>query len=511
MKKTLFGLIYMSSYKIQLNIVDLKDLTVIEQLDSPSFLQADSKSQVFEQDMDKICDAIEGFKEKLAEYQIKDFKFYGNEQLIDEMSASFIADQIKVRTGWKIEWLNGGQIVYAKVLSGMKSQAEVNDDGKDHATYLLSLGSAMINLSLFKNNKFESSWSLALGPREIQEINEITNETPNDPIYVINDYLGAKIGHLARQIKDNSRAAVIIQHADALNNTYLKKENSANQITHEEFQHFYDQLIQMSLNDIMQNYDLEPAVAEHVIPNAISIKQFLSLLNIGTIYITDMSVVTGLLMLEKRGKDTDIMMTSAQNMARRYLVDLHHANAVRKFALHIFDRLRKVHLLPKSARELLGWAATVDDIGSFVNQARRYEQSADFIEANELIGMSDRENEIVSEICRYQTIDEGDGSAPNIGGHHYRHLNPDVQLTVAKLSAILRIATALDASHKQKIKKIVISLKKNNELVIRAKTNADITLERWSFNKRVKLFEDVFGIKVVLKQEGMNRQWVVHF
>ena len=233
MKKTLFGLIYMSSYKIQLNIVDLKDLTVIEQLDSPSFLQADSKSQVFEQDMDKICDAIEGFKEKLAEYQIKDFKFYGNEQLIDEMSASFIADQIKVRTGWKIEWLNGGQIVYAKVLSGMKSQAEVNDDGKDHATYLLSLGSAMINLSLFKNNKVESSWSLALGPREIQEINEITNETPNDPIYVINDYLGAKIGHLARQIKNNSRAAVIIQHADALNNTYLKKENSANQITHE--------------------------------------------------------------------------------------------------------------------------------------------------------------------------------------------------------------------------------------------------------------------------------------
>ncbi len=505
MSKTLFGMIYMSSYKIQLNIVDLKDLTVIEKLDSPSFLQADSKSQVFEQDMDKICDAIEGFKEKMAEYRIKNFKFYGNEQLIDEMSANFIADQIKVRTGLTIEWLNSGQIVYAKVLSGMKSQAEVNDDGKDHATYLLSLGSAMINLSLFKNNKFESTWSLALGPREIQELQEITSETPNDPIYVINDYLGAKIGHLARQIKNNSRAAVIIQHADALNRTYLKKENSANQITREEYDKYYNQLIQMSLNDIMQNFDLEPAVAEHAIPNAIAIKQFLSLLNIGSIYITDMSVVTGLLMMEKNGKDMDIVMTSAQNMARRYLVDMHHATAVRKFALHIFDRLRKVHLLPKSARYLLAWAATVDDIGSFVNQSRRYEQSAEFLDANKLIGLSDRENEIVREICRYQTIDE-DRSAPNIGGHHYRHLDPDIQLSVAKLSAILRIATALDASHKQKIKQIVISLKKNNELIIRARTNADITLERWSFKKRVKLFEDVFGIKVVLKQEGMNRQ-----
>ena len=58
----------------------------------------------------------------------------------------------------------------------------------------------------------------------------------------------------------------------------------------------------------------------------------------------------------------------------------------------------------------------------------------------------------------------------------------------------------------KKIKKIVISLKKDKQLIVRAKTNADITLERWSFNKRAQLFQDVFGIKVSLKQEGMNRR-----
>ena len=46
MRNKLFGLIYMSSYKIQLNIVNLKDLTIIEKIDSPSFAQADSKSEV---------------------------------------------------------------------------------------------------------------------------------------------------------------------------------------------------------------------------------------------------------------------------------------------------------------------------------------------------------------------------------------------------------------------------------------------------------------------------------
>lgn len=67
MRNKLFGLIYMSSYKIQLNIVNLKDLTIIEKIDSPSFAQADSKSEVFENDMEKICIAIDGFKQKLKE------------------------------------------------------------------------------------------------------------------------------------------------------------------------------------------------------------------------------------------------------------------------------------------------------------------------------------------------------------------------------------------------------------------------------------------------------------
>lgn len=513
MKNRLFGLIYMSSYKIQLNIVDLKDLSIVEKLDSPSFVQADNKGEVFEQDMDKICIAIEGFKDKLAEYHIKDFKFYGNRQLIDELSASYIADQIKVRTTLKIEWLNSGQIVYAKVLSGIRSLVEERmERSKKAPTYLLSLGSATINLSYFEKDKFVSSWGMPLGPREIQEIKQISNETPNSPIDVTTDYIDSRIDHLARQIEPSPNSAIVIQHADALSNYFLHKHDSATRITLEDLENFYQKTIHMPLSNIMQEYQLEHAVAEHTLPNLIAVREFIHLLKPSQVYITDMSVITGLLMQEaqkrkllKNEYSDDVIMTFAQNMANRYLVDMDHAAAVKKFALHLFDRLRHVHLLPEKDRQILGLAAVVDDVGSFVNQTSRYEQSARILEANKLIGLSDRDNEIVSEICRYQTFDEGPGK-PDIGGHHYRHLDPTIQLEVAKLSAILRIASSLDASHKQKIKKIVISLKKNDHLIVRAKTNADITFERWMFNKRAQLFEDVFGIKVSLKQEGMNRR-----
>lgn len=308
MKRALFGLIYLSAYKIQLNIVNLKDLTIIEKIDSPSFLQADAKSRVFEQDMDKICTALEGFKEKIAEYKIKNYKFYGNEQLIGKLAASFIAEQIEVRTGLKIEWPNGGQILYAKVLSGLKSLRESGAaDQKQMPTYLLSLGSAMINLSLFKNNKYVFSWSLPLGPREVQDLTKIANATPT-PIDVMNDYLGAKIGHLARQIKDKNNVRVIIQHADALSSVFLPQENTTRQITREEYYNFYNKIISMPLANIMQTYHLESAVAAHTIPNAISIHQFLSLVNVKTIYITDRSVITGLLLKKRLNLVKDLTM-----------------------------------------------------------------------------------------------------------------------------------------------------------------------------------------------------------
>lgn len=514
MRSKLFGLIYMSSYKIQLDIINLKSQKIVEKMDSPSFIQAGSKSEVFEKDMNKICQAIDGFKEKLKEYHIKNYGFYGNGQLIDELSASFIADQIKVRTGWKIEWLNSSQIIYAKVLSGIKSFDEVQHDRlQEIPIYLLSLGSAMINLSLFKKGKFVSTWSLPVGPREIKAIGQISNETPNNPIDVINDYMSAKIDYLARQIEPSPQAALVIQHADSLSNFYLHENNTTVRITLQDFAAFYRRTVQMPPAYLREAYQLEPAVVDHTLPNLLTIKNFIDLLQPKEVYVTDMSVIAGLIMIQAhRQKFTrgafighEIIMTFAKNMADRYLVDQKHAAAVRHLALHIFDRLRKIHLLSDKDRTLLALAATVNDTGSFVNQVNRYEQSAAIIEANKLIGLSDSENEIVGEICRYQTTN-GNVSAPVIGGHHYRHLDSRIRMTVAKLAAILRLASALDASHKQKIKKIVVSIKNDNRLIIRAKSNADITFERWSFKRRAHLFKDVFGIDVSLKQEGMNRR-----
>ena len=62
------------------------------------------------------------------------------------------------------------------------------------------------------------------------------------------------------------------------------------------------------------------------------------------------------------------------------------------------------------------------------------------------------------------------------------------------LGSILRIADALDSSHKQKSKKVTVQLNPES-LHISCESDADMSFEMWSFEHRSGLFEEVIGIK----------------
>ena len=73
-------------------------------------------------------------------------------------------------------------------------------------------------------------------------------------------------------------------------------------------------------------------------------------------------------------------------------------------------------------------------------------------------------------------------------------------MTMLKLSAILRLANGMDRSHKQKIQNIKVSFK-NQEMITRADTIYDITLEYGLIEMRANFIEEIFGMKPVLKQK----------
>jgi exopolyphosphatase/guanosine-5'-triphosphate,3'-diphosphate pyrophosphatase len=120
-------------------------------------------------------------------------------------------------------------------------------------------------------------------------------------------------------------------------------------------------------------------------------------------------------------------------------------------------------------------------------------ESYNIIMASEIIGLSHRERELVACIVKYNTVylpayTELEGV-----------LNKDEYILITKLTAILRVANAMDRSHKQKIGKITVE-RKNKKLILNTDTLADISLERTLFGNKADFFEDVYGIRPIIKQ-----------
>jgi exopolyphosphatase/guanosine-5'-triphosphate,3'-diphosphate pyrophosphatase len=72
---------------------------------------------------------------------------------------------------------------------------------------------------------------------------------------------------------------------------------------------------------------------------------------------------------------------------------------------------------------------------------------------------------------------------------------------VLRLSALLRLADALDRGHKAAVRQVrVVDRGKILELTARGRGN--LGLESWSLQKKAALFDQVFKRRVALKTEG---------
>ena len=77
-------------------------------------------------------------------------------------------------------------------------------------------------------------------------------------------------------------------------------------------------------------------------------------------------------------------------------------------------------------------------------------------------------------------------------------------LTIEKLTALLRVANELDRSHYQKIEDIKATLK-GEQLIITVTSNANLLLETGLLKEKADFFEEIFGVRPVVKKRVTRR------
>ncbi|PID57646.1 MAG: exopolyphosphatase [Ignavibacteriae bacterium] len=192
-------------------------------------------------------------------------------------------------------------------------------------------------------------------------------------------------------------------------------------------------------------------------------------------------------------QNDDIRSTSVLKLARSCNYDLAHCLNVAKIAEALFEQLSELHLLPSEYREYLNAAATLHDIGYHIAHSKHHKHSQYIIVNSELMGFNENEIRTIACVARYHRK-----SHPKKSHEEYMLLPKEWRVVVQKLSAILRVADALDRTHKNLVDKIVV---KHNEKEVQFFVNSslqELEIELWSLNRRKALFEEIFNKKITV-------------
>ncbi|HMA28737.1 MAG TPA: Ppx/GppA phosphatase family protein [Thermoanaerobaculia bacterium] len=194
-----------------------------------------------------------------------------------------------------------------------------------------------------------------------------------------------------------------------------------------------------------------------------------------------------------RGAEGNIRRESVSRLARRSGLSRVHAGRVRDLALALFDQTHSLHQLTALEREWLEHAAVLHDIGLSVAYPRHHHHSHYLILHGDLKGFTQDEVELIALVARYHR------KAPPLEAHEpFRVLDPWKKPVVEKLAALLRVADALDRTHRGLVKRIRVTLRgKRVHLALSAHQAMD--LELWALRKKGRLFEKTFGVDLVAR------------
>lgn len=463
--------------------------------------------------VDEMCEVLAEFARIMKGYQVEDCRAYATSALREAQNSQIVVDQIRVRTGIEVRIISNSEqrfISYKAIAYKDAEFQKVIQKG----TAILDVGNGSTQISLFDKDSLVSTQNLPLGAIRLVESMRHMKTTAEKEQRLIQEIVDNELVTFRKIYLKDKKIEHLIGVGKvtlALYRRIMEEVNHRDRISLEEFNHFYDTLGRMTLDQIEDIFGINAGYAALLLPAATIIRQVLEVTGADSIWVPGTSMLDGIaadyaeerkLLRFNHNFTNDIIVTS-RNMAKRYKCHMPHVQAVENAALLVFDSMRKYHGLRDRERLLLQIAADLHSCGKFVTMRNATEYAYNIIMATEIIGLSHVEREIVANVVRYhlKTFRYNDIKIDAKPSRSSRLATPDnLTLTVAKLTAILRLANSMDRSHSNKLNNCRILIK-NNKLIINTDYVGDVTLEALSIEEKADFFEEIYGIRPVLKQK----------
>lgn len=503
-----FAAIDVGSYELEMKIYEISKRHGIEEIDSVRHIIELGKDtyayrKINFEKIDELCDVLADFKKIMEEYRVDNYRACATSALREAQNCQSIVDRIRMRTGINVEILSNSEQRFLTYKAVALKENEFNKIIEKPAT-IVEVGAGSMQMSIFDKSTLITTQNVRIGSLRVREIFNRLDYSNANFNNILEEYVDNDMETLKKMFIKDKEITNMIATGDYVG-YIVKKANKGpgnDYIESEEFMNKYRNLSRMSNEEISEKLDIPVEYSSLILPCAMIYKKIIELTGVKKIWLPGVSLCEGIaaeyaqqqkIVTFSHDFNEDII-AAARNIAKRYMCNKSHTYSLENNVIAIFDSMKKYHGLGRRERLLLEIAAILHDCGKFISITAPAQSSYDIIISTEIIGLSHAERKLIAYIAKYNTVEFGFDDAYDMG------ISTDAYLTLVKLTAILRVANALDRSHKQKFKDIRPYLS-GKELVITTKVMDDITLEQGLFKDKADFFEEVYGIRPVLKKK----------
>lgn len=498
MKTYLYGIINIgaSAFRMAVSEVGKGYIKEIDYLLKPLRLGVDTFSQgyISLEHVKYAAEILRGFKNKLDEYGIKYYKAVCTSGVREAGNKDFFIDYIKIHAGIDITILEPSEEVYIKYLAAKLSVAGFDNMEKAGVVFA-NIASGNITLSVTKGNNILYSGALPYGSLRLRQM--FRHISPLKRHRAFDQYAENMVATVAGTISRKTKVKNLVGSGSSINMMLRIFKPKDKFILREDLERLYNKIRVYTKQELVDELSLRDDEAEVLVPTLCTYIHLLKYTEADRFHFSPVDFPTTLTQFYT-GQLKDIsyhrrMRNTTLAFGERFNINIYHARHTANFARKLFMEFNDLHSLDKAKYDILEMAALLFQVGEYIDAKRYTYNSYYIIKSINIPGISSRD--IFLTACVVYSMDSISLYNESIEGNY---LSPEERLIINKLSCILRLAVALDASKAGLIEDIDI-IQKDNMIIINAKAIKEPFVELFTFDKVKNSFEETFGIPIDIR------------
>lgn len=479
-------------------------LTPIDFLEQPAPVARDIFRQgtVSLSTTERVVSIIKGYQKALAELGLDPHaitRAAATNIFSEARNHETVMNRIRVACGLRVGTIDDGEmtrLIYLKTRRRLQHLPAMRKD----TTLVVHVGPGNTRALLFQNGNITRYTSYRMGTHRTREAVEASHAEGSALLRVIREHAFGNLAQIRFDYTDVKIDGMVMigYEVQSVAEQLTKSGDSCSLKT---LRQITADVANLSDVELVKRFHLDYQTAEALLP-ALEINLAVAeTFKLDEVHVPDSEYEQGLLhdllvSRELTGGFAEEVLRSARILADRYQSDPGHGEHVGNLCARFFKDLADLHQLTEHDALLLQVAAILHEVGTYVSPRAHHKHSEYLILNSEVFGLDRMDVTIVALVARYHRH-----SGPVLDHPSYAALSVDDRIRVTKLAALLRVADALERTHAQRVSQIEIR-REGGKLRLRLPGLADAAVERLAMASKADLFEQVFGLSVVIDEDS---------